>query len=111
MRAQDFKLGKRGRVADEVHFIRAQPGANTRGLQPALIDHGINGFGRFSFEIKTSISPVKPSLDCLHHSELQQVGGAWVVHSTGQIVGTGCSRGTGHGRGTERRCGRSAWRE
>jgi hypothetical protein len=73
---QGFEFGKRGRVAGEVHFIGALPSVNTRGLWPALFTRRINGFGYFSFEIKTFVSPVKPSLDCLHHSGLQRASSA-----------------------------------
>jgi hypothetical protein len=50
--------------------------AQTRGgLRPTFITRGM-GFGHFSFEIKTSVSLVKPLLYCLHHSGLQRAGGA-----------------------------------
>jgi hypothetical protein len=87
-RVQGFELGKRGRMADEVHFIGAQPGINTRGLRPALIARGIIGFDYFSFKIKSSISLVKPSLYCLHHSGLQRAGSAWAHDGTwARLVG------------------------
>jgi hypothetical protein len=98
MRVQGFDLGKRGGVAGEVHFIGSQPSANMSGLRPALIACRINGFGHFSFKIKTSIFLVKPLLDCLHHSGLQWVGGA----RHGLTVRMGCGHGIGHG--LETRC-------
>jgi hypothetical protein len=53
------------------------------------IARGINGFDGFRFEFKVSVSPVKPSLECLHNSGLQQAGSARPVHDTRRDAGAG----------------------
>jgi hypothetical protein len=69
-----FRVGEKGSGGRRGPFYRGLACHKHEGALLALIACLINGFSHFSFKIKTSVSSVKPLLDCLHHSGLQWVG-------------------------------------